>query len=392
MLKSINTEKIPIKLWTDDIEEGALQQARNLANLPFAFKHIAIMPDCHEGYGMPIGGVLATVGEIIPNAVGVDIGCGMCARKTSLKEINTDTLKKIMSKIRELVPLGFEHHKREQSPQLMPQGYDIETMPVVKREFKSALHQIGSLGGGNHFIEFQKGSDGHIWIMLHSGSRNIGKQVADYYNRLAIELNEKSKSEVKKHWQLAHLSLDSKEGKAYINEMQYCVDFAFANRKLMLSRISDVFEDETGCDFLPYEGMPFINIAHNFAATEKHFGKDVIVHRKGATLATDGITGIIPGSQGTKSLIVRGKGSSDSFRSCSHGAGRVMGRKEAIRTLNLEEEKRKLDKKGIIHAIRTQKDLDEAASAYKNIDIVMQNQQDLVLPLLELTPLAVIKG
>lgn len=389
MIKQITTEKLPIKLWLADIEQGALEQARNLANLPFAYKHIALMPDCHQGFGMPIGGVLALDEVIIPNAVGVDIGCGMCAVKTSLEHIPHHELKNLMTGIRSVIPLGFKHHKNMQDEKFMPQNHDPHSMEVVSREYDSARGQVGTLGGGNHFIEVQKGNDGKIWIMIHSGSRNIGKQVADHYNRLAIRLNEQWKSPVPRSAQLAYLPLDTKESQEYIKEMQYCVDFAFANRKLMMDRVVEIFSDHFKGRF---NAFPMINIAHNYAAKEKHFDKDVILHRKGATLADEGTIGIIPGSQGTKSYIVKGKGNPESFNSCSHGAGRVMGRKQAQRNLNLKEEIKKLNEQGIIHAIRSVRDLDEAASAYKNIDQVMKNQSDLVDILVELTPLAVIKG
>ena len=390
MIKEIRTERLPIKMWLSDVEEGALEQARNLANLPFAFRHVALMPDCHQGFGMPIGGVLATKDVVIPNAVGVDIGCGMCAVQTSLGEIEKSSLKSIMSDIRQLVPLGFQHHKAAQDDSLMPSPEGFHgRMPVVEREYDSALRQIGTLGGGNHFIEIQKGSDGHIWIMVHSGSRNIGKQVADYYNRMAIDLNQQWKSPVPRSVQLAYLPLDSDEGRQYIREMNYCVDFALANRKMMMNNILSVFSDYFGRSF---RVAPMINIAHNYAVSEQHYGREVVVHRKGATKASVGTTGIIPGSQGANSYIVRGKGNKESFESCSHGAGRVMGRKEAIRSLDLKEEIRKLEEKGVIHAIRRQSDLEEAASAYKDIAEVMKNQEDLVDIMVELQPLAVIKG
>lgn len=389
MQKEIKTERLPIKLWLDDIESGALEQARNLANLPFAFRHIALMPDCHQGFGMPIGGVLATRDVIIPNAVGVDIGCGMCAVQTSLREIDHPTLKSLMAGIRELVPLGFKRHKQRQDTARMPEVEFPEDMPVVSQEYDSATYQVGTLGGGNHFIEVQKGSDGQIWIMVHSGSRNIGKQVADHYNRLAVKLNEQRQHPLPKSWQLAALEVDSGPGRQYIREMNYCIDFAFANRRLMMDNILGVFSDAFGGEF---RAAPMINIAHNYAAPETHFGQSVIVHRKGATRASKDTTGIIPGSQGANSYIVRGKGNKDSFESCSHGAGRVMGRKEAIRSLDLKEEIRRLDEKGVIHAIRSKGDLEEAASAYKDITQVMKNQDDLVDILVELKPLAVIKG
>jgi tRNA-splicing ligase RtcB len=397
-MKYISTEKLPIKMWLNDIEDSALEQVKNLANLPFAFKHIAIMPDAHSGYGMPIGGVLATKGVIIPNAVGVDIGCGMCAVKTSLTEIDTETLKKIMGEIRNTVPVGFNHHKEKQDERLMPKEeweVNYEKMEVVKQEYENALTQIGTLGGGNHFIEIQKGSDGHIWIMLHSGSRNFGLKIADYYNKLAKGLNAKWYSEVPREWDLAFLPIDSDEGQAYLKEMQYAVDFALANRKLMMNRIIDVFISQ----FNPFNnitvdefGIDSINIAHNYASLENHFGENVWVHRKGATLAREGTIGIIPGSQGTSSYIVKGLGNPESFMSCSHGAGRRMSRSAAQKDLILEDEIKRLNDQGILHAIRGKHDLDEAAGAYKDIDEVMENQKDLVEILIKLSPLAVIKG
>ena len=389
MLRQITDEPIPIKLWLNDIEAGALEQARNLARLPFAFRHIALMPDCHQGFGMPIGGVLATIDMIIPNAVGVDIGCGMCAVQTSLHETDRNTLKSIMSDIRQLVPLGFKHHGQRQDERRMPQKKSLGNMPVVEREYDSATYQIGTLGGGNHFIEVQKGSDGLIWIMVHSGSRNIGKQVADYYNRLAIKLNEEWENPVPRSAQLAWLPINSSEGQQYLAEMNYCIDFALGNRRLMMDNILGVFHDHFKGSF---RSSPMINIAHNYASAEKHFGQEVIVHRKGATKADKDTVGIIPGSQGASSYIVRGKGNPESFESCSHGAGRKMGRKEAIRSLDLKKEIEKLEQQGIIHALRRPGDLEEASGAYKDIAIVMKNQDDLVDILVELSPLAVIKG
>ena len=386
MEKIISTENTPIKLWLDDIEAGTLVQAKNLANLPFVFKHIAIMPDAHLGYGMPIGGVMAAKDIVVPNAVGVDIGCGMCAVRTSLTDIDTETLKNIMLEIRLTVPLGFKHHKSKQRKSLMPERTD--EMKIVDAEYQSALTQIGTLGGGNHFIEIQKGGDGRIWLMVHSGSRNIGFRVANYYNRLAAELNKKWKSPVSPKWQLAYLPLDTTAGQQYLQEMGYCVEFALANRKLMIERFqAAVYHNVREVSF-----EPIINIAHNYAVIERHFGKDVIVHRKGATSAKSGEFGIIPGSQGTTSYIVKGKGNPESFESCSHGAGRIMGRKQAQRQLDLKTEIKRLERQGIIHAIRGKRDLDEAAGAYKDISKVMKNQADLVEIVEQLKPLAVIKG
>lgn len=395
--------KVPCYVWSEkgSIEQGAIEQIKNASSLPFAFHHVVLCPDAHQGYGAPIGGVLATKGVVIPNFVGVDIGCGMCAVKTSLKELDTGTLKHIMGEIRKVVPVGFNKHNKNQDERLMPKGirfgYDKDLFPICDYDlsicgynYRNALKSLGTLGGGNHFIEIQKGNDGHIWIMIHSGSRNLGKQVADHYNKLAIELNEKWHSSIPKEHQLAFLPLDSDEGRAYISEMNYCIKFALANRRLMMDNVIAVLSKQFPDKEIVEE--PMINIAHNYARMENHFGENVMIHRKGATLATKETIGIIPGSQGTKSYIVKGKGNAESFNSCSHGAGRKMGRKEAERTLNLEEEVKKLDDMGVLHAIRGIKDLDEAPGSYKNIDEVMENQKDLVDILVELTPLAVVKG
>lgn len=393
MNRVITTESKPIKMWLDEIEEGALQQAKNLANLPFVFKHVAIMPDSHQGYGMPIGGVLATKGVVIPNAVGVDIGCGMCAMKTSLLSADKDVLKRIMGNIREAIPVGFDHHKEAQDEDFMPEGFECDCNNIIHREYDNALHQLGTLGGGNHFIEIQMGSDHHIWVMIHSGSRNLGKKVADHYNKIAITMNDRWFSSVPKGHELAFLPIESDEAKSYFNEMNYCVEFALANRRLMMDRVMECFTKEVpSIVFLGFKGETITNIAHNYARWENHFGQNVIIHRKGATSACDGEVGIVPGSQGSKSYIVRGLGNPESFMSCSHGAGRKMGRKEAQRTLSLGDEIKRMDDLGIIHGIKNQADLDEAAGAYKDIDVVMNNQKDLVEILVELKPLAVIKG
>ena len=393
-MKVLNKEeyKVPVFSWCANIEENAMEQVETVAQLPFLHKRICVMPDCHLGYGMPIGGVVALKNAISPNMVGVDIGCGMCAVKTSLTEIDTDTLKKIMSEIRKVIPVGFNKHKELQDDKLMPlNNCKCTHPPIISQEYRNARKSLGTLGGGNHFIEIQKGDDGHIWIMIHSGSRNLGLKVANHYNKLAVELNEKWHSKIPKEWELAFFPADSDEGQAYIKEMKYCVDFALANRKLMMSKCMQAVYK-----FIPTmtlnETNEFINIAHNYASQENHFGKNVWVHRKGATQARKGQVGIIPGSQGTSSYIVEGLGNPESFESCSHGAGRVLGRKRAERELDLEKEIKILDDQNIIHSIRHKSDLDEATSCYKNIEDVMENQKDLIKILIKLKPLAVVKG
>ncbi len=381
----------PVKIWTDKVEESAMRQIENLTTLPFLFHHLAIMPDVHAGMGMPIGGVLACTDAVIPNAVGVDIGCGMCAVKTNWKvaDISTEVLRKqIMRGIRKRIPLGMDHHKEAQDEKYLPTGHDIDKMEIVKRRQVAITKEVGTLGGGNHFIELQKDEEGYLWIMIHSGSRNLGKLVGDYYNEKAKVLNERWHSVVSPDIRLPFLPLRTNEFDAYWREMEYCIDFAFCNRRLMMERIEEVIADAlNGIEF-----EPMINIAHNYATWEHHFNKNVIVHRKGATLAREGVIGIIPGSQGSASYIVEGLGNPDSFCSCSHGAGRTMSRTAAIRDLNMQEEVERLEALGIVHAIRSQNDMQEASGAYKDIEEVIANEADLVKVKTRLLPVAVIKG
>ncbi len=385
-------QRIPVKLWSEDIEEGALKQAINLSNLPFAFKHIAIMPDCHQGYGMPIGGVLAAQRVVIPYAVGFDIGCGMCAVKSGMKDLSIKQLKKIMGGIRKAVPVGNGKggsHREKQDEKLMPgSAMEIDNATVICKEYNSALKQIGTLGGGNHFIEIQKDQEGYIWVMIHSGSRNIGYKVAKHYNDVAKELNKKWHVSVPREHDLAFLPLDSAEGQMYLKEMNYCLEFAQKSREAMINAVTRVMWENIS--LLTFEEP--INIHHNYAVMENHFGTNVMIHRKGATRARNGEIGIIPGSQGTKSYIVKGRGNVESFMSCSHGAGRKMSRTKARETLSLEGEVKLLESQGIVHSIRGKSDLDEAAGSYKDINVVMMNQKDLVEVLVTLQPLGVIKG
>lgn len=378
---------LPAKLWLEDVENSCMEQIVALASLPFAFHHVAIMPDAHTGKGMPIGGVLATKGVVIPNAVGVDIGCGMCAVKTSLKaeQIERKNLTGMMRYIRETVPLGMEHHKEAVDESLLPE-IDIDEMPYLRNNKRGKiLKEIGTLGGGNHFIEIQKDTNsGDVWLMIHSGSRHTGLSVADHYNKLAEFWCDKWYADTLPG--LAFLPIETEEGKNYMKEMNFCVELALCNRRVIMNRVQEaVLSEMPDAEF-----EPMINIAHNYAAWENHYGEDVIVHRKGATRARVGEVGIIPGSMGTKSYIVEGLGNPESFMSCSHGAGRRLSRSMAFKTLSLEEEARKMEEKGIVHGLR-QGGLDEAPGAYKNIEKVMALEDDLVKPIFEIEPLAVIK-
>lgn len=388
MKKVVSTEKLPIKMWLEDLEEGALDQAKNLANLPFAYKHIPIMPDSHQGYGMPIGSILATKGVIVPNAVGVDIGCGMCALRTDLTEMNKENVEEVLHIAKRMIPVGFNSHDKPQLTMYMPQKGDPFEYDIIGDNANKALYQLGTLGGGNHFIEIQKGSDGFIWIMIHSGSRALGFAVAKHYNKVAEDLNESYASTVTKDQGLAFLPFKTDEAREYFAEMKYCVEYALCNRRLMMDRMVSAMRRVVGS----FDVGELINKSHNFAAFESHYGENVIVHRKGATRAYEGELGMIPGSQGSNSYIVRGKGSPNSFKSCSHGAGRKIGRKQAIRELDFEAEVKHLEEMGVVHSLKTYKDLDEATGSYKDITEVMGNQTDLVDVVVELTPLGVLKG
>ena len=383
-----------ILCWCKNPEEGAIKQAENIEKHPWLFGNVCLMPDTHEGYGMPIGGVVALKDAVCPNMVGVDIGCGMLAVKTSLTDITTEELKNVLGGtkenkggIRAIIPVGFDHQKKDVFHPVFDE-WGWRDLYICEQEFESAKRQLGTLGGGNHFIEIQKGDDGHIWYMIHSGSRNLGYKVAKYYNEQAKELCTKWKqNEIVKN-DLAVLPSDTKQFDDYLDEMDLCLLFSKANRKVM----SEIITEEFKRVFPNVEILQEINIHHNYVALENHFGRNVYVHRKGATLARKGTIGIIPGSQGTSSYIVEGLGNPKSMCSCSHGAGRKMSRKKAVEELDLTQEQAKLDEKGILHSLRYKKSLDEAPSAYKDIDTVMEEQKDLVKILVKLQPLAVIKG
>ncbi|HHV38429.1 MAG TPA: RtcB family protein [Tepidimicrobium sp.] len=380
-MKIFDIGRIPIKSWAEEVEDEALIQAVNLSNLPFAHSHIALMADVHVGFGMPIGGVLASRGVIIPNAVGVDIGCGIIAVKTDIGEISIPQLENIVDRAHRSIPLGFQNHKR-------PRDWEGFNNPpkskIIDEELEAARYQLGTLGGGNHFLTMEQGSDGYIWLMVHSGSRNFGYKIANYYDKIARDINKRNKLTDLKH-DLAGLYMDSDEGREYFNAMNYALDFAKENRRQLFEQFYAIFQDETKSERISMK----VSIHHNYAAVEEHFGEEVVVHRKGAIRAEMGELGVIPGSMGTPSYIVEGLGNEESFKTCSHGAGRVMSRREANRVITKEMADKAMG--NIVHK-GFKKDLSEAPMAYKDIEKVMENQKDLVKPLVKLTPLGVIKG
>lgn len=406
---------VPIKSWCQDVEEGAIEQAVNLASHPAIFRHVALMPDCHQGYGMPIGGVVALQDAVSPNMVGVDIGCGMISIKTNLKieslgkdDIDNKRKRKIRSildHIKAAVPMGEGHaHQREQEWQGFTEYFESDNprFPRMKagwyedKVWTLAKKNLGTLGSGNHFLELQHDQEGTIWLMIHSGSRNLGHCIATYYNKVAIDRNQKWHSKIP-HEHLAFFPAGSQEGKDYIRDMRFALQYAFENRKRMMK----VFMDAVEKVIPTVKFLDKINIHHNYATIENHFGKNVWVHRKGATSAKDGEYGIIPGSMGTSSYIVKGLGCPESFMSCSHGAGRVMSRTKANETFTKEQadeamgevvyDRWKMEKSRKKDAPR-RLDLSESPMAYKDIDDVIESEKDLVEVMYRLKPLGVLKG
>jgi len=398
-IKNEENFKVPVKSWCKGLEDGAMAQAADLARHPAVFRHVALMPDCHQGYGMPIGGVIACKDAVIPNAVGVDIGCGMGAVKTGVPVAQTtrENLREILTRVKESVPCGEgKAHKNDQGWE----GFEEDIDAYSDRGWFSghvrdlASRNLGTLGGGNHFIEIQAGDDDQVWLMIHSGSRHLGNVVARFYNSLALELNTKWHSDIPNK-DLAFLPTDSAEGKNYIRDMHFALEYARENRRRIMDRFMAAFSSV----FIEAVFEEPVNIHHNYAALENHFGRNVWVHRKGATSARENQVGIIPGSMGTPSYIVAGRGSIESFMSCSHGAGRVMGRMQASRSLTPEECDKAMD--GIVYdrwnklkrgKTKGMYDLGEAPQAYKDIDAVIDAELDLINPLVKLRPLAVVKG
>jgi tRNA-splicing ligase RtcB (3'-phosphate/5'-hydroxy nucleic acid ligase) len=390
--KYIN-EGIGIKSWCEDIEDGALKQAVNAANHPAAVGHIALMPDCHQGYGVPIGSVMACKDVVIPNAVGVDIGCGMVA---AASEYNADCLTdevitQIIDEIYSRVPVGFKHQKE---PVMWGELEELHRpkRPVLNVQAERARYQLGTLGGGNHFVELQVETETRrLWLMVHSGSRNLGLKIANHYHELAKDLCSTWHSDLP-HEDLAFLPLADGHAVDYLAEMNFALTFARHNRHLIMTAARGAVDDVLN---EARDWKLAANIHHNYATKENHFKKNVVVHRKGATLAREGTVGIIPGDCGTSSYIVRGLGNRDSLTSCSHGAGRVMGRKEASRKLTVEECNEAMkgvvfrgwgkDRKGNV-------DLGEAPQAYKEIDSVIEAQSDLVEVMHKLKPIGSVKG
>lgn len=400
---------IPIRIWADsleEIEENCLEQAIHLANLPFAFDHIALMPDTHTGKGMPIGGVIACRNAVIPNAVGVDIGCGMAFVQTDipvsvLRETMTgsgELIKVIIGNILRTIPVGFRHYSKPQASAVLDKAQseierytaDSELIDFIGQSYCS----VGSLGGGNHFIEIQEDENGFACIMLHSGSRMFGNMIGTHFNRLAHALNDKYFSSVPSEYNLPFLPVDTSEGQRYLNWMHLAMDFAFENRAVMLEKVKQIFTEQIEKHTALHPVFTNeINCHHNYAALEQHYGEAVWVHRKGAIHAENGEIAIIPGSMGSNSYIVRGLGNADSFLTSSHGAGRSYSRTGAMERFSVESVMVDLKQRHVVLGKNNKKDVaEECRFAYKDIDTVMENQKDLTVPIKRLFTVGVVKG
>ncbi len=401
--------KKPIRVWLENqeqIEESCLEQAYHLADLPFLHKWVCLMPDTHTGKGMPIGGVIATKDVIIPNAVGVDIGCGMNFVSTDipvseLRSVTTGNgtlVQAMISDIMRNVPAGYHSHKTRQLSAVLDRAWEQDELYRTNEELypliEDAYYQVGTLGGGNHFIELQEDQKGFLGIMIHSGSRHFGKRICDEYHQKARALNQMWYSQVKDEYRLAFLPVDSREGQEYITWMKLAMEYAFENRERMMERVKEVVQDKIG-KFMnrTVEFSREINCHHNYAAWERHYDADVWVHRKGATRVREGELAVIPGAMGSYSYVVRGKGNPESFCSSSHGAGRAYSRKGAMEAFSCEQVICDLKEQGVVLGKNNKSDVaEECRFAYKDIRTVMQNQQDLVEVVTELKTVGVVKG
>jgi tRNA-splicing ligase RtcB len=396
ILKTISKGRVPVKIYTDEIEPQAMQQLYNISQLPFIHNHIAAMPDVHLGKGATVGSVIPTKGAIIPAAVGVDIGCGMNAIRLSIKARELpDNLRAIRLAIEAAIPVGFNMHKtdraRESTIRALSGGLDRiigkhrKIYSLQKRPYQTWIRQIGTLGGGNHFIELCVDENDHVWVMLHSGSRGVGNAIGHYFIELArrdmgqhlVNLPDKD---------LAYFTEGAKHFDDYVEAVEWAQEYAMANRREMMHFILTALRKK-----LPKFGVTkqAINCHHNYVSREFHFGEHVFVTRKGAISAGEDELGIIPGSMGAKSFIVRGKGNPSSFCSCSHGAGRKMSRNAAKRRFSEEDVVRQTTG---VECRKDQGIVDEIPGAYKDIDKVMANQNDLVEVVHTLKQIVCVKG
>jgi tRNA-splicing ligase RtcB (3'-phosphate/5'-hydroxy nucleic acid ligase) len=375
---------VPVKLWTpiQGVESAALAQLSNVAKMPWVFHHVAVMPDVHSGKGATVGSVIAMKEAVSPATVGVDIGCGMGAVKTSLRASDLpDSLHDLRIAVEAAIPVGFMKHDepafKGSSPEAIKRSgqwlfSEFRNLPEnVQSLLGNAKRQVGTLGGGNHFIEVSLGDDGsdpHVWLVLHSGSRNIGKVLAEHHIHIAKKLIH---NQALPDPDLAVFLANTPQMETYLADLMWAQEYAFFNRQVMFELLKQVMFEH----FPQVKFMDQILCHHNYVSQEFHFGEEVLVTRKGAISAQRGERGIIPGSMGTKSFIVRGLGNAESFHSASHGAGRRMSRSQAKKKFTVEDLAQQTE------GVESRKDqgvVDEIPGAYKDIDQVMANQSDLV--------------
>ncbi|RYZ91337.1 MAG: RtcB family protein [Proteobacteria bacterium] len=396
-----NTGRVPVKIWTNEVEESALKQLRNTATLPFVYKHVAVMPDVHCGIGATVGSVVPTKGAIVPACVGVDIGCGMSAiRLDGIHPHDLEgTLPKLRRAIENTVPVGMKEHKREEGVKSLA-AHHIDPLVSDFRFVRERLGgradkgllkvmaQLGSLGGGNHFIEIcLSNHPDEVWLMLHSGSRGMGNIIGQHYIAVAKAEMERASANLADP-DLAYLLEGSTSFQNYVSSMRWAQEYAFLNRKaigeLTLRAIYTTLNKKK-----PQMFDEVIDCHHNYVAEEVHFGEKVLVTRKGAVKAGPGDKGIIPGSMGARSFLVKGLGNPESFHSCSHGAGRRMSRGEAKKRFNRDD---LMQQTAGIECRKDEGVIDEIPGAYKDIDKVMSDQRDLVVIERELRQVVCVKG
>ncbi|MGK7933033.1 MAG: RtcB family protein [Microcystaceae cyanobacterium] len=381
----------PVLSWAShELGSNEYTMAKNVASLPFVYKHVALMPDVHLGKGALVGSVIATKDAVIPAAVGVDLGCGMAAIKLPFTATQLEgKLKKIRQDIEAAIPVGFNENKSSDKSVSNWQGWkDFKHLHSGVKDLETkALRQMGSLGGGNHFIEVCLDTEDQVWLMLHSGSRHIGNKLAQCHISTAKELAKLTETKLPDP-DLSYFVVGTPEFTAYWRDLQWAQDYARFNRDVMMSRFKKIIEKHLAGG-KPTKPLLTVNCHHNYAEKEVHFGEEVYVTRKGAVRAQESDYGIIPGSMGTKSYIVKGKGHHDSFCSCSHGAGRLMSRSKAKKSFTLDD---LLQQTQGIECRKDRGVLDEIPSAYKPIDEVMEQQSDLVEVVATLKQVVCVKG
>jgi len=391
-LARLRGQTVDARLWTpvEQIESQALTQLRNIASLPWV-AHVAVMPDVHFGKGATVGSVIGMRGAVSPAAVGVDIGCGMGAMRTSLGAADLpESLRRIRSDLEDAIPVGFDAHDELVKPRDHRLRTEVKELldgfaeldPAVKDLGRRAARQIGSLGGGNHFIELCVDTDARVWLMLHSGSRNIGKSLAEVHMARAKKLKH---NRALVDPDLAVFLAGTEEMAAYRHDLDWAQRYAMINRRLMFDLSTEVIRRH----FPQVQFDEPVLCHHNYVAEETHHGEALLVTRKGAISARAGQLGVIPGSMGTRSYVVRGLGNAESLHSASHGAGRKMSRGEAKRQFSVK------DLAEQTAGVECRKDggvLDEIPGAYKPIEQVMEYQKDLVEVVAELKQVLCVKG